>query len=56
MAGICREPRLRREDLRDILQQAEEKMFEVGVYIALYADTTEELAKLESQLIPDIIA
>ena len=53
--GLVRDPVLETalqnvEQLRDVLQQAEEKMFEVGVYIAVYADTAEELAKLESQL------
>lgn len=53
--GLVRDPVLETalqnvEELRDVLQQAEEKMFSVGVYIAMYADTLEELAKLESQL------
>jgi type IV secretory pathway VirB4 component len=53
--GLVRDPVLETalqnvEELRDVLQQAEEKMFDVGVYIAVYADTMEELAKLESQL------
>src|SRR6185369_387446 len=54
--GLVRDPVLETalqnvEQLRDVLQQAEEKMFQVGVYIAVYADTMEELAKLESQLV-----
>ena len=53
--GLVRDPVLETalqnvEQLRDVLQQAEEKMFQVGVYIAIYADTQEELSKLESQL------
>lgn len=38
------------EDLRDRLQQAEEKIFDVGLYISIYADTEEELRKAESEL------
>ena len=38
------------ENLRDQLQQAQEKMFEVGLYISVYADNTEELEKVESEI------
>jgi len=38
------------ENLRDALQQAREKLFEVGVYITIYAPTIEELNKLENEL------
>jgi len=38
------------ESLRDSLQQSQEKLFSIGVYIAIYADTLEELSKLESQV------
>ncbi len=38
------------EDLRDRLQQAEEKIFDVGLYIAIYADSEEELRKTESEM------
>lgn len=38
------------EDLRDRLQQAEEKIFDVGLYIAIYADDEEELRKSESEI------
>lgn len=38
------------EDLRDRLQQAEEKIFDVGLYISIYADTEDELRKAESEL------
>lgn len=53
--GLVRDPMLETalqdvESLRDALQQAQEKLFSTGVYIAIYADTTEELAKLESRL------
>src|SRR3989344_8118273 len=53
--GLVRDPVLETglqdvEGLRDVLQQAQEKLFDVGVYIAIYADTLEELAKVESQI------
>ncbi len=53
--GLVRDPMLETalqdvESLRDSLQQAEEKLFSVGVYITIYGDTLEELAKLESQI------
>ncbi len=53
--GLVRDPMLETalddvESLRDTLQQAQEKLFTVGVYIALYADTLENLAKLESKI------
>ncbi|PIR86595.1 conjugal transfer protein TraC [Candidatus Kaiserbacteria bacterium CG10_big_fil_rev_8_21_14_0_10_43_70] len=38
------------ESLRDQLQQAQEKLFEVGLYMTLYADTREELDKAESEI------
>ena len=38
------------ERLRDQLQQAQEKLFEVGLYMTLYADTREELDKAESEI------
>ncbi len=53
--GLVRDPMLESalqnvEDLRDVLQQAEEKMFSTGVYIAIYADSLDELAKLEGRV------
>lgn len=53
--GMVRDPQLEAayrnlEDLRDKLQQAEEKLFDVGLYIALYARTEEELNEGESEL------
>jgi type IV secretory pathway VirB4 component len=53
--GMVRDPQLEAayrnlEELRDKLQQAEEKLFDVGLYIALYADNEEELNKSESEL------
>jgi type IV secretory pathway VirB4 component len=53
--GLVRNPMLETaindvEGLRDSLQQSQEKMFNVGVYITIYADTQDELARLESKL------
>ncbi|MBP6855276.1 MAG: DUF87 domain-containing protein, partial [Candidatus Pacebacteria bacterium] len=38
------------ESLRDSLQQAQEKMFDVGLYITMYADNEDELFKLENEI------
>jgi type IV secretory pathway VirB4 component len=53
--GMVRDPMLETalqdvETLRDALQQAQEKLFSTGVYIAIYADSADELAKLESRV------
>ncbi len=53
--GLVRDPKLdsarqNLEQLRDDLQQAREKMFDVGVYITLYGDDEEELNDAESEL------
>jgi len=53
--GLVRNPMLETaindvEGLRDSLQQSQEKMFNIGVYITIYADTQDELARLESKL------
>jgi type IV secretory pathway VirB4 component len=53
--GFVRDPMLDTayqdlEELRDNLQQAQEKLFDVGLYISIYADTEEELNKVESEL------
>jgi conjugal transfer ATP-binding protein TraC len=53
--GMVREPALDTayqdlEALRDNLQQAQEKIFDVGLYIAIYADTVDELNKFESEI------
>jgi len=53
--GMVRDPQLdaayrNLEELRDKLMQAEEKLFNVGLYIALYADTEDELNKIESEV------
>jgi len=53
--GLVRDPILETafqdiEMLRDQLQQAQEKLFNVGAYVTLYADTLEELNDLEEKL------
>jgi conjugal transfer ATP-binding protein TraC len=53
--GKVRDPQLdaaykNLEDLRDKLQQAEEKLFDVGLYIALYGETEEALTKVETEV------
>ncbi|MEK7463060.1 MAG: DUF87 domain-containing protein, partial [Patescibacteria group bacterium] len=54
--GIVRDPLLETafqdiESLRDSLQQAREHLFNVGVYITIYAEKIEELTKLEDRII-----
>ena len=53
--GLVRDPILETayqdiEDLRDKLQQSRENLFDVGVYITIYADSVGDLAKLESEI------
>ena len=53
--GLTRNPVLETafqdvEMLRDSLQQARENLFNVGLYITIYADNEENLNKLESQI------
>ena len=53
--GMVRDPKLDTayqdlENLRDQIQQATEKIFDVGVYITVYADTQEEMQDLEKEL------
>ena len=53
--GLVRDPVLETayhdvENLRDTLQQAQEKLFKAGVYITLYAKSVEELSKLEDKV------
>lgn len=38
------------EQLRDSLQQAQEKLFEVGLYLTIYGDSREDLDKSESEI------
>lgn len=53
--GLVRDPMLDvayqdLENLRDQLQQAQEKLFDVGLYITIYGDSSEELDKVESEI------
>ncbi|MFQ5662038.1 MAG: VirB4-like conjugal transfer ATPase, CD1110 family, partial [Candidatus Paceibacteria bacterium] len=53
--GLVRDPVLDTayqdlEDLRDKLQQAQERLFDVGLYISIYGDSKEELDKTESEI------
>jgi type IV secretory pathway VirB4 component len=53
--GLIRDPTLDvayqdLEDLRDGLTQAQEKMFEVSLYITLYGKTNEEVDKVENEI------
>ncbi|HRY30821.1 MAG TPA: DUF87 domain-containing protein [Candidatus Paceibacterota bacterium] len=52
--GLVRDPKLDTayrdlEALRDSLQQATEKVFDVGLYISIYGNTDDELDKFESE-------
>ncbi len=38
------------ESLRDALQQAREKIFDVGLYLTIYGDTEDELNEIESEV------
>lgn len=53
--GLVRDPMLdaayqNLEQLRDSLLQAQEKLFDVGLYISIYADSESELDKVESEI------
>jgi type IV secretory pathway VirB4 component len=53
--GLVRDPALdaayqNLETLRDSLSQAEERLFTFGIYMTIYADTMEELDKLETEV------
>jgi type IV secretory pathway VirB4 component len=53
--GLVRDPMLDTayqdlESLRDNLQQAQEKLFDVGLYISIFGDTDDEINKLESEI------
>ncbi|MEZ6209058.1 MAG: DUF87 domain-containing protein [Candidatus Paceibacterota bacterium] len=53
--GLVRDPMLDTayqdlEELRDSLMQAQQKLFEVGVYITIYADNENELFKIETEI------
>jgi len=53
--GLVRDPMLDvayqdLENLRDQLQQAQEKLFDVGLYITIYGESDDELDKIESEI------
>src|SRR6202142_1464012 len=53
--GMVRDPMLDTaysdlEQLRDSLQQAQERIFEVGLYMTIYGNTREEIDKVESEV------
>lgn len=53
--GMVRDPMLDTaysdlEKLRDSLQQAQERIFEVGLYLTIYGNTREEIDKTESEV------
>jgi type IV secretory pathway VirB4 component len=53
--GLVRDPALETafrdiEELRDRLQTAQERMFKLGLYLTVYADTEKELADIETTL------
>src|SRR3990167_1200367 len=53
--GLVRDPMLDTayrdlEQLRNSLQQAQERIFDVGVYITMYGESVEELDKTESEI------
>ncbi len=53
--GMVRDPKLDTaysdlEHLRNQLQQAQEKMFEVGLYITIYGDTRDDVDKAETEI------
>ncbi len=53
--GLVRDPKLDTayadlEYLRDRLQQAQEKLFEAGLYITIYGDSREEIDKIETEI------
>ncbi|OHA89598.1 MAG: conjugal transfer protein TraC [Candidatus Zambryskibacteria bacterium RIFCSPHIGHO2_02_FULL_43_14] len=53
--GLVRDPMLDvayqdLESLRDQLQQAQQKLFDVGLYITIYGDSDQDLDKVESEI------
>jgi conjugal transfer ATP-binding protein TraC len=53
--GLVRDPQLDiayqdLESLRDKLQQAQERLFSLGIYITIYGDSLEDLDKLETEI------
>lgn len=54
--GLVRDPMLETayqdvENLRDTLQQAREKLFEVGIYITIYGNDLKDLTRLENLIV-----
>jgi conjugal transfer ATP-binding protein TraC len=54
--GLVRDPKLDTayqdlEKLRDDLQQAQERIFNVGLYLTIYGDNEEEIAKIETEIV-----
>lgn len=54
--GLVRDPMLETayqdvENLRESLQQAREKLFEMGIYITIYGDDLKEIARLENLIV-----
>ncbi len=54
--GLVRDPLLETalqdvETLRDTLQQSTEKLFHAGLYVTIYAEKDDELARLEAKLV-----
>jgi type IV secretory pathway VirB4 component len=53
--GLVRDPKLDTayqdiESLRDKLQQAQERIFDVGLYLSIYGDNSEDLDKTETEI------
>ena len=38
------------EELRDQLQQAQEKIYDVGLYLTIYGEDNDELSKIETEI------
>lgn len=54
--GLVRDPKLDTayqdlEKLRDDLQQAQERIFNTGIYITIYGDTEDEIQKTETEIV-----
>jgi conjugal transfer ATP-binding protein TraC len=54
--GLVRDPKLDTayqdlEKLRDDLQQAQERIFNTGLYITIYGDTEDEIKKIETEIV-----
>ena len=54
--GLVRDPKLDTayqdlEKLRDDLQQAQERIFDIGLYITIYGDSEDEIEKVEAEIV-----